>query len=81
MIAYQRNSIAAFPGANSKQLSSNIDVSLKNSNSDRVITYVGINDLLDGSNEAQIDNLIETIGNIIKNNGIKSTFLSGLVLG
>ena len=81
MIAYQRNSIAAFPGANSKQLSSNIDVSLKNSNSDRVITYVGINDLLDGSNEAQIDNLIETIGHIIKNNGIKSTFLSGLVLG
>ena len=56
-------------------------MSLKNSNSDRVITYVGINDLLDGSNEAQIDNLIETIGNIIKNNGIKSTFLSGLVLG
>ena len=55
-----------FPGANAKQLSSYIDVNLENSNSDTVIIHVGINDLLNGSNEPQIDNLIQNIGMIIE---------------
>ena len=71
-----------FPGANSNQLSSSIDVNLENSNSDTVIIHVGINDLLNGSNEPQIDSLIQNIGMIIKKcrfYGIKSIFISDLV--
>ena len=47
-----------FPGANSKQLSSYIDMNLENSNSDTVIGHAGINDLLNGSNVPRIDGLI-----------------------
>ena len=71
-----------FPGGNSKQLSSYIDVNLENSNPDTVIIHVRINDLLDGSNEPQIDILIENIGTIIgkcRLYGITSIFISGLV--
>ena len=39
----------------------------ENSSSDTVIIYVGINDPLNGSNEPQIDSLIQNIGTIIKN--------------
>ena len=55
-----------FPVVNSKQLSSYIDVNLQSSNSDTVIIHAGINDLLNGSNEPQIDSLIENIGTIIE---------------
>ena len=43
-----------------------IDVNLENSNSDTVIIHVGINDILNGSNEPQIDNLIQNTGMIIE---------------
>lgn len=82
MIAYQmtsdgRNSyvkfgkarLFGFPGANSKQLSIYIDVNLESSNSDAVITYVGINDPLNGSNKPQIDTVIQNTDSVIQNTG------------
>ena len=53
-----------------------------NSNSVTVIIHVGINGLLNGSNEPQIDSLLQNIGKIIqkpRSYGIKSIFISGLV--
>ena len=53
-----------------------------NSNSVTVIIHVGINGLLNGSDEPQIDSLLQNIGTIIKkprSYGIKSIFISGLV--
>ena len=44
--------------------------------------HVGNNDLLNGSNEPQIDSLIQSIGTIIEKcrfYGMKSIFISGLV--
>ena len=41
-------------------------MNLENNNSDTVITHVGVNDLLKGTNEPQIDSLIENIGTIIE---------------
>ena len=38
----------------------------ENSNSDTIIIHVGINDLLNGSSELQIDSLIQNIGMIIE---------------
>ena len=71
-----------FPGGNSKQLSSYIDVNLENSNSDTNIIHVGINDVLNGSNEPQIDSLVQSIGTIIEKcgfYGVKPIFISSLV--
>ena len=68
--------------ANSKQLSSYIDVNPENSNSDTVIIDVGINDLLNDTNEPRIGTLIQNIDSIIKKccfYGIKFSFISGLV--
>ena len=56
-------------------------MNLENSNSDTVIIHVGINDLLNGSNEPQIDSLIGNIGTITEKcrfYGVKSIFISGL---
>ena len=49
-----------------EQLSSYIYVDLENSKSDTIIIRVGINDLLNGSNEIQIDSLIQNIGAVIE---------------
>lgn len=55
---------------------------LENSKSDTIIIRVGINDLLNGSNEIQIDSLIQNIGAVIEKcrfSGKKFNFISGLV--
>ena len=78
-VKFDKARFFGFPGANSKQLSIYIDVNHENSSSDTVIIYVGINDPLNGSNEPQIDSLIQNIGTIIKNcwfHGMKSIFIS-----
>ena len=57
-------------------------MNLENGGSDTVIILVGINDLLNGSNESQIDSLIQNIDTIIEKcqfYGIKSIFISDLV--
>ena len=57
-------------------------MNLENGGSDTVIILVGINDLLNGSNESQIDSLLQNIGTIIEKcqfYGIKSIFISDLV--
>ena len=67
----------------SKQLSSYINVNLQNSNSDTATIHAGISNILNGSNERQIDSLIQNIGTIIKKCqfcGIKSMLISDLVL-
>ena len=78
-VKFDKARFFGFPGANSKQLSIYIDVNHENSSSDTVIIYVGINGPLNGSNEPQIDSLIQNIGTIIKNcwfHGMKSIFIS-----
>ena len=57
-------------------------MNLEKSNSDTVIIHVGSNDLLNGSNEPQIDSLIQNISTIIEKcrlHEVKSIFISGLV--
>ena len=81
-IKFSKTRLFGFPVANSKQLSSYTDVSLENSNSDTVVIDVGINDLLNDTNEPRIDTLIQNIDSIIKKccfYGIKFGFISGLV--
>ena len=74
--------LSGFPGANTKQLSSYTDVNLENINYNTEVIHVGINDLLNESNEPQIDSLIQNIGIIVKKcrcYEIKSILVSDLV--
>lgn len=71
----------SFAGSNLRQLSSDSNVNLESSNSERVITHAGINDHLNGSDDPQNVSLIQNIGRIIEKcrfYGIKSIFWSSI---
>ena len=81
VIAYQRgsngrNSIVAlslvkqdfsvFQGQTRNNYRVIIGLNLENSHCDKIILHVGINNLLNGSNEPQIDSLMQNISHIIE---------------
>ena len=81
-VKFGKTKLFGFPGASLKQLSSYIYVDLENSKSDTIIIRVGINNLLNGSNEIQIDSLVQNIVAVIEKcrfYGKKFNFISGLV--
>ena len=47
-----------FPGDLSKQMSHYIDIHLEDKSIDTVILHVGVNDLLNGNSQSNVDNLI-----------------------
>ena len=54
-----------FPGSSSKQMSHCIDIHLENKSIDTVILHVGVNDLLNGNSQSNVDNLTSNNHKII----------------
>ena len=71
-----------FPGSSCKQMSYYIDIHLEDKSIDTVILHVGVNDILNGNSQCNVDNLMSNIHKIIekcKRVGVRNIFVSGLV--
>ena len=71
-----------FPRSSSKQMSHYIDIQLEDKSIDTVILHVGVNDLLNGNSQSDVDNLMSNTHKIIekcKQVGVRNIFVSSLV--
>ena len=71
-----------FPGASSRQLLHYMDIHLEGIQVDTVVIHIGVNDLLNYSNQSRIDSLMNNIIRMVekcRNYGVKNIFLSGIV--
>ena len=71
-----------FTGASSRQLLHYMDIRLEAIQVDTAVIYIGVNDLLNYSNQSRIDSLMNNIiCNVEKcrNYGVKNIFLSGII--
>ena len=68
-----------FPGASSRQLLHYMDIHLEGIQVDTVVIHIGVNDLLNYSNQSRTDSLIICMFEKCRNYGVKNIFLSGIV--
>ena len=71
-----------FPGASSRQLLHYMDVRLEGIQVDTVVTHIGVNDLLNYSNQSRTDSVMNNVICMFekcRNYGVKNIFLSGIV--
>ena len=71
-----------FPGSSSKQMLHYIDIHLEEKSIDTVLLHVGVNDLLNGNSQSNIDNLMSNIHKVVekcKRVGVRNTFVSSLM--
>ena len=71
-----------FLGSSSKQMSHCIDIHLEDKSIGTVILHVGLNDLLNGISQFNVDDLMSSIHKIIekcKRVGVRNIFVSGLL--
>ena len=71
-----------FPGALSRQLLHFMDIHLEGIQVDTVVIHIGVNDLLNYSNQSRIDSFMNNIICMVekcRNYGAKNIFLSGIV--
>ena len=81
LIKNRKPKMLNFPGASSRQLLHYMDIHLDAIQVDTVVTHIGVNDLLNYSNQSRIDSLMNNIiCNVEKccNYGVKYIFLSGI---
>ena len=78
----RRAKMLNFPGASSSEMLRYIDVHLKEKLIDTAVVHVGVNDLLNGNIQFNINQLIENIKKITQkcvSFGVKKIYVSGLV--
>ena len=68
-----------FPGASSRQLLHYMDIHLEGIQVDTVVIHIGVNDLLNYSNQSRTDSLIICMFEKCRNYGVQNIFLSGIV--
>ena len=71
-----------FPRSSSKQMSHYNDIQLEDKSIGTVILHVGVNDLLNGNSQSDVDNLMSNTHKIIekcKQVGVRNIFVSSLV--
>ena len=81
LIKNRKAKMLNFPGASSTQLLHYMDIHLEGIQVDRVAIHIGVNDLLNYSNQSRTDSLMNNICMVEKcrNYGVKNIFLSGIV--
>ena len=81
----QKTEMLNFPGASSRQLLHYMDIHLEGIQADTVVIHVGVNDLLNYSNQSRVDLLMKNIICMVekvekcRNYGVNNIFLSGIV--
>ena len=81
LIKNRKAKMLNFPGASSRQLLHYMDIHLEGIQVDTVVIHIGVNDLLNYSNQLRIDMLMKNICMVEKcrNYGVNNIFLPGIV--
>ena len=82
LIKNRKAEMLNFPGASSRQLLHYMDIHLEGIQVDTVVIHIGVNDLLNYSNQSRTDSLISNIICKVekyRNYGVKNIFLSAIV--
>ena len=82
LIKNRKTKMLNFPGASSRQLLLYMDIHLEGIQVDMVLIHIGVNDLLNYSNQLRIDTLMNNIICMVencRNYGVNNIFLSGIV--
>ena len=82
LIKNRKAKMLNFLGASSRQLLHYMDIHLEGIQVDTVVIHIGVNDLLNYSNQSRIDSLTNNIICMVEkcqNYGVENIFLSGIV--
>ena len=81
LIKNRKAKMLNFPGASSRQLLHYMDIYLEGIQVDTVVIHIGVNDLLNYSNQSRTDSLMNNIICMVekcRNYGVKNIVLSGM---
>ena len=82
LIKNRKAKMLNFPGASSRQLLHYMDIHLEGIQVDTVVIHIGVNDLINYSNQSRTDSLMNNIICMVekcRNYGVKNIFLSGII--